>query len=62
VELPLVNFRNGITLTEREANAKGTPHHYRRTTILIELFDNKTARSSPDQATMGTENGMNAAV
>jgi hypothetical protein len=35
--------RNGITSTEREADAEGTLCHYRRTTILNELLDNKSA-------------------
>jgi hypothetical protein len=43
VEWPLVKFPNGITSTEREADAKGTLRHYRRTAILNELPDNKSA-------------------
>jgi hypothetical protein len=43
VERPLVKFPNGITSTEREADAKGTRRHYLRTAILNELLDIKSA-------------------
>jgi hypothetical protein len=43
VEWPLVKLVNGITTTERKADAKGTLHHYRRTVILNEIFNNKGA-------------------
>jgi hypothetical protein len=36
-------IRNGITSTEREVDAKGTLRHYRRTAILNQLLDNKSA-------------------
>jgi hypothetical protein len=39
----LVKVVNGITSTEREADAKGTLRHYRRTAISNELLDNESA-------------------
>jgi hypothetical protein len=43
VEWLLVKFLNGITSTECKADAKDTLRHYRRTTILNKLLDNKSA-------------------
>jgi hypothetical protein len=43
MESLLVKFPRVIVRPVPEADAKGTPRHYRRTAILNELLDNKFA-------------------